>query len=51
MPGGPFAFRTYTARFAPDGGFDVAGAIDGLGSFRLDGNRVRELSGQYGSAA
>ena len=42
MPVGPLAFRTYTARCAPDGGFEMAGTIDGLGSFRLDGNWSRK---------
>ena len=41
MPGGPLASRTYTARFAPDGGFELAGAIEGMGTFRLDGNWSR----------
>src|SRR5687767_15871100 len=56
MPGGPLAFRTYTARFAPDGGFEVAGAIEGMGSFRLDGNWSRkgdrlDLRGSLDAAA
>ena len=42
MPGGPLASRTYTARFAPDGGFELAGTIEGMGTFRLDGNWSRQ---------
>jgi len=42
MPGGPLASRTYTARFAPDGDFELAGTIEGMGTFRLDGNWSRQ---------
>jgi outer membrane protein assembly factor BamB len=42
MPGGPLVSRTYTARFAPDGGLEVAGTIEGMGTFRLDGNWSRK---------
>lgn len=41
MPDGPLVSRTYTARFAADGGFEVAGAIEGMGTFRLDGKWSR----------
>ena len=55
MPGGPLVARTYTARFAPDGGFELAGAIEGMGTFRLDGNWSRngdrlELRGSLDAA-
>src|SRR6187431_1857065 len=56
MPAGPLAFRTNTARFAPDGGFEVAGAVDGMGSFRLAGSWSRngdrlDLRGSFDEAA
>lgn len=41
MPGSPLVSRTYTARFAPDGRFELAGAVEGMGTFRLDGNWSR----------
>jgi outer membrane protein assembly factor BamB len=34
-------YRTYTARFAADGRFDVVGTIEGMGSFRFDGTWSR----------
>ena len=56
MPAGPLAFRTYTARFAVDGGFEIAGALDGAGSFRIAGSWSRkgdrlDLRGSFDEAA
>lgn len=56
MPAGPLAFRTYTARFAADGRFELAGAIEGMGTFRLDGSWSRQgdrlnLVGTFDAAA
>ena len=42
MPDGRLASKTYSARFAPDGGFELAGAVEGMGTFRLDGNWSRQ---------
>jgi outer membrane protein assembly factor BamB len=56
MPAGSLAFRTYTARFAADGRFELAGVIEGMGSFRIDGSWSRkgdrlDLAGSFDAAA